>query len=133
MSEKKVKDKLLNNLGIKILSLILAFFFWVVIVNSQDPVDTRTIEDVPVSIINVEKAELEGTPEVIDEGTVDVVVKARRSICDKLSAENFVATADITKIYLSDSIPVDVVMVGYEENEVEIIRIIDQVIKVKLK
>ena len=47
-----MKEKLTNNLGLKLLSLLMATLLWLVVVNSQDPLETRTFTDIPVKIIN---------------------------------------------------------------------------------
>ena len=36
-----MKEKLINNLGLKILSCFLAFFMWLIVVNVSNPVGDR--------------------------------------------------------------------------------------------
>ena len=81
-----MKERVTHNLGLKVLSLALAALVWVVVINSQDPVETVMFEDIPVTIIN-ENALIakDKIPEVVEGDSVYVVVEARRSICEKLT------------------------------------------------
>ena len=46
-----MKEKLINNLGLKILSCFLAFFVWLVVVNVSNPEVTGS-KEVPLEIVN---------------------------------------------------------------------------------
>lgn len=129
-----MKEKLTNNIGLKLLSLFLAFVLWAGVINSQDPVETMTFEDVPVKIINEDSLTAKDKiPEVIEGDTITVVVEARRSVCDKLTKNDIVAVADFEKISLTDAVPIEVSVNGYTEREVEIVRGLNQVMKLSLE
>ena len=129
-----MKEKVSHNFGLKVLSVALAALLWLVVINSQDPVETVTFEDIPVTIIN-ENALIakDKIPEVVEGDTVSVVVEARRSICDKLTKADIVAVADFEKISVTDAVPIDVSIKGYTEREAEIIRGMNQVMKLRLE
>lgn len=132
--EGKMKEKVTHNLGLKLLSVGLAALLWLVVINSQDPVETRTFEDIPVTIINEEAlAAKDKIPEVVEGDTISVVVEARRSVCEKLTKADIVAVADFEKISVTDAVPIDVSVSGYEEREVEIVRGLNQVMKLRLE
>ena len=132
--EGKMKEKLTHNLGLKLLSVGLAALLWLVVINSQDPVETRTFEDIPVTIINEDAlAAKDKIPEVVEGDTISVVVEARRSICEKLTKADIAAVADFEKISVTDAVPIDVSVRGYEEREVEIVRGLNQVMKLRLE
>ncbi|MBQ7637077.1 MAG: hypothetical protein IJS80_07185, partial [Lachnospiraceae bacterium] len=115
--------KISHNFGLKLLALVSAFFIWVGVVNSQDPIDTITFYNVPVKILNEDSLiRKDKIPEVVDGSTVTVTVQARKSICDKLTEEAIIATADFEKIYVTDTVPIEVKVEGYDEKEAEIIR-----------
>ena len=62
-----MKEKLTSNIGLKLLSLFLATFLWLAVVNSQDPIETVTFTDVPVTIINEDAlTEKDKIPEVVE-------------------------------------------------------------------
>ena len=47
-----MKKNLMNKLTLRILSLFIAIFIWLLVVNIEDPVRTITITDVPVTFVN---------------------------------------------------------------------------------
>lgn len=49
-----MKEKLTNNLALKLLSLALAAFLWMVVVNLDDPVTSVQFSNVPVEILHPE-------------------------------------------------------------------------------
>ena len=129
-----MKEKLTHNLGLKLLSVGLAALLWLVVINSQDPMETRTFEDIPVTIINEEAlVAKDKIPEVVEGDTVSVVVEARRSVCEKLTRDDIVATADFEKISVTDAVPIDIFVRGDSAREVEIVRGMNQVMKLRLE
>ncbi|MGN0505570.1 MAG: YbbR-like domain-containing protein [Lachnospiraceae bacterium] len=129
-----MKERLTRNIGLKLLSLVMAFLLWVVVINSQDPLDTAKFEDIPVTILNEGAlAAKDKIPEVVEGDTITVVVEARRSIIDKLTEEDIVATADFEKVSVTDAVPIEVSVKGYTEREVEIVRGFNQVMKLRLE
>ncbi len=129
-----MKERVTHNFGLKVLSVALAALLWLVVINSQDPVETVTFDDIPVTIINEDALTAKDKiPEVVEGDTVSVVVEARRSICDKLTKADVVAVADFEKISVTDAVPIDVSVKGYSEREAEIIRGMNQVMKLRLE
>ena len=47
-----MKEKIGNNLVLKIFSVIFAFLLWVFVINVDNPVITRSFSDVPVDMLN---------------------------------------------------------------------------------
>ncbi len=130
----KMKEKVTHNLGLKLLSVGLAALLWLVVINSQDPVETRTFEDIPVTIVNeAALAAKDKIPEVVEGDTITVVVEARRSICEKLTKADIVAIADFEKISVTDAVPIDVSVSGYSEQDVQVVRGLNQVMKLRLE
>ena len=129
-----MKEKVTHNIGLKLLSLGLAALLWLVVINSQDPVETKTFEDIAVTIINEDSLTAKDKiPEIVEGDTVSVVVEARRSICDKLTRADIVAVADFEKISVTDAVPIEVSVQNYNEREVEIVRGMNQVMKLRLE
>ena len=54
-----MRKKLLNNLGLKLISLLLAFLLWFVVVQVGDPKDERDMGNIPVRLVNTELLEQE--------------------------------------------------------------------------
>lgn len=94
-----MKEKLINNLGFKILSVCLAMFLWIVIVNVDDPVKTRTFTNVPVQVLNENTLTSKNKAYGIVSGdTIDFTVTGKRTQLEKLKKTDFVATADLAQL-----------------------------------
>jgi len=130
----EMKDRITHNLGLKLLSVGLAAMLWLVVINSQDPMKTVTFEDIPVTIINeAALAEKDKIPEVVEGDTITVVVEARRSVCDELTKSDIIAVADFEKISVTDAVPIEVSIKNHLERDVEIVRGLNQVMKLRLE
>ncbi|MDO5521968.1 MAG: CdaR family protein, partial [bacterium] len=104
--EAKMKKKWTNNIGIKILSVAIAFLLWVVIINIEDPTTSRTFR-VKVDILNDEVVESSGKVYKITEGDfVEVTVKGNKSYVDSLSDSDITATADFRYLSNYGSVPI---------------------------
>ena len=90
-----MKKKLIDNLSLKLVSVVLAIICWFVVMNISDYVMTVRIYDIPVEEINGEVLSgLDKVYDIVSGDTVDMIVKGRRSVVSKLEASDFVATAD---------------------------------------
>ena len=108
-----MKEKLMNNLGLKILSLGLAIFAWFMVINVVNPLVVDS-EEVPVEMINediLSKANL--TYEVIGKKTVTVTYEVRTRDRYRVSARDFRAYADLASLYdVTGAIPVNVEVIN---------------------
>lgn len=96
-----MKKKILHNWGLKLISLLIAIILWFLVVKIDDPKDTRSFADVPVTLINTELLEQENKAyEVLDNTDTlrRVTVEAPKSVIDQLRASDIVAKADISKL-----------------------------------
>ncbi|MCM1121424.1 MAG: CdaR family protein [Eubacterium sp.] len=105
----KIKNKIINNWGLKLVSFLFAAMVWVVVTNINDPVVPWKVSEVPVSIRNLDLITERGqTYEVLD-GTdmIDTVtIYAPRSIIDSLDKSNVVAIADVNDLSSLDTIAI---------------------------
>ncbi len=103
-----MKRSLLSHPGLKIASILLAIGIWLIIVNVNDPILTKTIRDVPVTVINQSYIESLGKSYRIAPGysSVSVTVQANRSVVEALKPQNISVIADLTQIIDMDSSPV---------------------------
>jgi len=117
-----MKKLITNNLGVKLLSLLLAIVLWILINGVSDPVKTVTIKDIPVSILNEEAVETEDKLFEIKSGkTVSVKVRGKATIVSALEADDFVATADFRNMSMTKAVPIDIACSLYGENDIEIL------------
>lgn len=128
-----MKEKLTRNIGLKILSIILAVIFWLVITNVDDPVTTKDFFNVPVEILNEDAiASLDQVYEITEGETISFKVAARRSIADNLSDSDFKVTADFEKLSDVNAVTINITCPRYG-NTVSITDGLYQVMKVNLE
>ena len=97
---KKLKSLILNNLGLKIVSLILAVLLWLVVAQVNDPSRTQSFSGIEVTLINTDLLDQENKVyEVLDNtDTVRVSVRAPKSVLDRIQSSDIVAEADVSKL-----------------------------------
>ena len=125
---KKKKNKLFSNIGLKLLAVLLGFLVWLLVLNIDDSAVTKTISNVPINLVNTDAITSRNQLFTITSGdTVDVVVKGRKSIISDLDASDFKAVADMSKISITNAVPVTVSAVNNSGMMVEIyINIVDR-------
>lgn len=101
--------KLMHNWQWKLLALIIAFALWAMIVNIQDPLATIEIEDVPVTIENIEEITSRGLAvEYKDGETVDLILRGKRSLIEELTIEDVFAYADFGRISVTGAVEIKI-------------------------
>lgn len=110
MKLKQIIQKwLINNWIYKILALVLAFVLWLVIVNIQDPSITKTISGISVIKLNEDAIEGEYEYTIKSGETATVVVTGKRSIVNRLTRTDFVATVNFEELFhAQQAIPISV-------------------------
>lgn len=94
-----MKNRLMNNLALKLLSIIVGFIIWLVIINITDPTISRHFNDIPVEILNENVITNSNQVYEVKSGdTVDVTVKGKRSFVEELTESDFYASADLSKL-----------------------------------
>lgn len=111
-----MKEKLTNNLGLKLISLFCAFFVWLAVVNIANPWMTD-YREVPVEIVNdniLERANL--TFEIVGKKSTTITYKIRTKDNYRVKASDFRAYADISEMYdVTGAIPIKVEVLKNEE------------------
>lgn len=103
-----MKKLLLNNWPLKLVSILLAVGIWMIVIYITDPSTTRTYS-VPIELVNEDIVAQRGrSVTVVGDQTVNVRVTKNRSITQSLSASNFRAVADFSKMYEDTQVPVTV-------------------------
>lgn len=110
-----MRRRLTSNLGLKVLAFFIAVFMWLIVVNIDDPVIEKTYTGIPVSVVNEEIVTATNRTYQIVDGTqeVSVAVSARRSVMEKITAEDIAAVADMKELSLGTQIPIEVSIQGY--------------------
>ena len=103
-----MKKKLGNNLGLKILSFVIAILVWLLVVNINNPIETKSFVISDVQLLNEAYIDADGKMCMQDEEQVPirVTIKAQRKILDKISVNNIRAVADLQQAVSLNTDPV---------------------------
>ena len=103
-----MRKRIFRNWGLKIASLLLACILWFLVVAINDPKETRTFSNIPVTLVNTELLE-EGNKvyEVLDNtNRVRVSVRAPKSVINDIQASDIIAEADMSRLTDINTIPI---------------------------
>ena len=105
-----MKKKIGNNLSLKILSLAIAILVWLLVVNINNPISTKSFIVSDVELLNEAYIDADGKMCMQDEEQVPirVTIKAQRKILDRISLNDIRAVADLQQAV---SLKTDPVMV----------------------
>lgn len=108
-----MKNRWTDNLVLKISSLAIAFFLWIVVINISNPIVTRS-QNVPLEIINSDIITGAGkTYTVMGGSTVMVSYEVRTRDEGKISSTDFKATIDLGDLYdITGAVPISVEVVN---------------------
>ena len=92
-----MKHKWTNNLGLKIVSLLVSCLIWVVVTNTNDPESTQVYKNVPITIKNQDTITNANKTFTVVDGVdkINVYVTARKSVRSSLTAGSFTVKADM--------------------------------------
>lgn len=102
-----MRKLLMNNLPLKLMSVVAAVFIWLIVVNVDNPTIKASF-DVPVTVQNESYVEKDGKMCLLEEGqeTTRVTVTGRRKTVERLRASDIVATADLRQAVSLNTNPV---------------------------
>ena len=102
-----MKNRIFNNWGLKLTSVVIAVVLWIVGYSINDPADSKRMTNVPVTFINTEAiTDMGQVYEVL--GGTDVVksitINATRSVIDDLEDDDINVEADFSKMKLDGTV-----------------------------
>ncbi|MGN0169785.1 MAG: YbbR-like domain-containing protein [Lachnospiraceae bacterium] len=112
---KKILNRITNNIGLKLISVLISVVLWLVVVNIDNPQMTVSFT-APAEIVNESIIKDNGKVyEVIDNSdAIKFSVTGPRTIVEGMSASDFIVTADMSKIDLElGLVPVEVTAERY--------------------
>ena len=107
----KLKAMFTRNIGMKLVSLVLALLVWITIINLSDPKITKTISDIPIDFRNEEVVTSENTTYVPSDSAgrkVTIRISGVRSKIEELTASDFIAYVDFNEMSSVYAVPVHV-------------------------
>lgn len=105
---KKMKDRLMHNLGLKIMAILFSVVLWMVAVDINDPVSDKYINNVPVQLVNTGAlVSKDKTYKVLNNtDTVRVIVRAPKSVLSEIDGQSVSARADLSQITEENQVPI---------------------------
>ncbi len=104
----KMIKKITNSLGWKIVSVIAAFFLWLLVVNYEDPIVNRDFSQIPVEKQNADSITSQNKAiEYLEGEFVDLTVRGKRSIVDRLTKSDIKAYADLSKVSITGAVDIE--------------------------
>ena len=106
-------NRIFQNWPLKLLAVVAAVLVWFVIMMLADPTDTQTYYNIPVKLLNEELLTQANKSYTVEGGatpTVSIRVSAAGSVHRELTAADFTATADVSKMFdVTGRVPIEVV------------------------
>ena len=128
-----MKKWITNNLGLKILALLVSVGLWIIAININDPVSEHTYT-VNVSLQNAGVLSSAGKYVEVKENSdrIKVVVRGTRTALSQFNQADIVATADLSKITEDNLVPIDL-STTKQSDKIEGIRSDSQYVKLALE
>ncbi len=131
--KQKLKKLLLDNWGLKLISLMLAFVLWFVVISIDDPVREKSFANIKVNLINTEELEEKGMVWEILDGT-DVIktvsFDAPLSVRETIEASDIIAQADLGEITVAETVAIEFLCPKYSN---QVTNISGSIANVKLR
>lgn len=121
-----MKEKITNNLLLKILSLIIAFLVWLIVVNADNPIMTESFVVSDVQLLNEAYIDADGKMCMQDEeqDPIRVTIRAERKVLDRISASDIRAVADLQQAVSLDTdpvmVPITAVCTGIAPEDIQV-------------
>lgn len=121
-----MKEKITNNLLLKILSLIIAFLVWLIVVNADNPIMTESFVVSDVQLLNEAYIDADGKMCMQDEeqDPIRVTIRAERKVLDRISASDIRAVADLQQAVSLDTdpvmVPITAVCAGISPEDIQV-------------
>ena len=94
-----MKKIIFNNIGLKILALLIAVIVWWVVMNIDDPLVKKTINGVSVELRNDDDLIDKGYIYEVESGNIiAITVWAPESVAKELKSSDFIAYADLSQL-----------------------------------
>ncbi len=94
---------------LKIMSLLLAFALWFVVISTNDPVDEKRFQNIKVTLLNTELLADNGQVyEILDSTDIlrTVTFDAPRSVRNNIQPEDIIAVADLTNLTVTNTVEI---------------------------
>lgn len=105
----KIRSIFFSHWLLKIISLLLAFALWFVVISTDDPVDEKRFQNIRVNLLNTELlTEKDQIYEVLDNTDVlrTVTFDAPNSVRREIQSSDIIAEADLTNLTVTNTVEI---------------------------
>ncbi len=127
-----MKELLRDNLGLKILSLIIALLLWLLVVNVSKP-EITDMKTVILEIENQDAFDKEAKTWQIDHDKVKITYRVRSDVASSVKASDFRAYINLQDYSITGSVPVYVEILNGKDALIDDVAATPQVIKVSIE
>ena len=129
-----MKDKMNNNLKLKIIAVLFAAGLWMISININDPLQSK---DYSVSVQLLNMSNLTGAGKYVevinDSDDITVRVRGNRSVMDNFNVSNIMATADLNELDEYNRVPIKLNTLKTSGSKIESIRSNDSYLEVRVE
>jgi YbbR domain-containing protein len=119
--KEKIAKHLSGNLSLRVFSVVLAFMLWMAVINTENPVTTRTFSNMEVTIVNADVLNnLNQTYQIASGDKISFSIRGKKTIVDKLKRTDFEVTADLSELSNVNAAPIKITAKKYAD-DIEII------------
>lgn len=114
----KIRSMVFSHWLLKIISLLLAFTLWFIVISTDDPVDEKRFQNVRVNLLNTELlTEKDQIYEVLDNTDVlrTVTFDAPNSVRREIQSSDIIAEADLTNLTVTNTVEIKFSCPKYSE------------------
>lgn len=105
---EKIKRNIKSNIKYKVVAALIGIVGWVVLMNIANPVETRTLTDIPITVVNDNILVDKNKTYELSKHEVDLTVSSTRRELDRLKADEIKVIADLSKITYANSVELEV-------------------------
>ena len=114
----KIRSIFFSHWLLKIISLLLAFALWFVVISTNDPVDEKRFQNIKVNLLNTELLTENGQVyEVLDNTDIvrTVTFDAPSSVRREIQSSDIIAEADLTNLTVTNTVEIKLSCPKYSE------------------
>lgn len=116
--KKQISIRNTKHLNIKIACMVSSILLWILVMGTVNPIDTRTITNIPIQVINEDAITSTGkTYDIVSGDTVNISIRDKKSNIDSISTDDIVVTADLSKLSITNAVLLDVDILKYPDME----------------
>lgn len=133
--KRKITRVFTNNIGLKMLSLLIAFVIWLIVSNIDNPVKSVLFRNVPIDVINEDSVtDIDKVFDIVSEEKVIIKVTEKKSVINSVSKDgsDFYVVADMENLTEMGTVPL-VVTCANPSITMDEMEIVPSSMKVKLE